>query len=122
MGQLRGITDQINNNQQALDNKINEIGLSKVKLPSIERFNGTRSKLKGFLSQMQFKVTQEKAKMGTSMDQIMYTGLFLTRRALKWFKPYLTEIQTNRMTTLNQEVKYIFLNWEEFTNQLIQIY
>ena len=49
MGQLRGIVDQMNNNQQALDNKISEMGLSKVKLPSIERFDGTRLKLKGFL-------------------------------------------------------------------------
>ena len=49
MGQLRGIADQINNNQQALDNKISEMGLSKIKLPFIERFYGTRLKLKGFL-------------------------------------------------------------------------
>src|SRR6266704_2617970 len=108
MGQLRGIADQMNNNQQALDNKINKIGLSKVKLPSIERFNRTRSKLKGFLLQIQFKVTQEKAKMGIPMDQVMYTGLFLIGRALEWFKPYLTEIQTNGMTTFNQEVRYMF--------------
>ena len=47
---LRHIVDQINNNQLALDNKINGIGLSKVKLLSIERFDRTRSKLKGFLS------------------------------------------------------------------------
>ena len=105
-----------------LNNKVNEKGLSRVKLLSIKWFDGTRSKLKGFLSQIQFKVIQEKAKIGTPIDQVIYTGLFLTRRALKWFKPYLTEIQTNKMTTLNQEVKYIFLNWEEFTNQLIQIY
>ncbi len=49
MGQLRGIADQINNNQQALDNKISEMGLSKVKLPSIEWFDRTKLKLKGFL-------------------------------------------------------------------------
>ena len=49
MGQLKGIADQINNNQQVLDNKINKIKLSKVKLLSIERFNETRLKLKGFL-------------------------------------------------------------------------
>ena len=48
IGQLRGIANQINNNQQALNNKINKIGLSKVKLLFIKQFNGTRSKLKGF--------------------------------------------------------------------------
>ena len=56
MKQLREIVDYINNNTQALDNKVNEIGMTKVKLLSIERFDGTRSKLKGFLLQMKFKV------------------------------------------------------------------
>ena len=51
-----------------LDNKISEMGLSKVKLLSIKRFNGTRLKLKGFLLQMRFKVIQKKAKMGILMD------------------------------------------------------
>src|SRR6266581_3197095 len=52
----------------------------------------------------------------------MNAGLFLTGRALKWFKPYLTEIQVNEITTLNQEVRYIFLSWEGFASQLTQIY
>ena len=59
---------------------------------------------------MWFKVIQEKAKMGILMDQIMYVGLFLMGRALKWFKPYFTEIQINKITTLNQEVRYMFLS------------
>jgi len=42
--------------------------------------------------QMHFKVVQEGVKLVTSLDQVAYTGLFLTGRALKWFKPYLTEI------------------------------
>ena len=49
MKQLREIVDYMNNNMQALDNKVNEIGMTKVKLPFIERFDGTRLKLKGFL-------------------------------------------------------------------------
>ena len=93
--------DQINNNQLILNNKINGIGLLKVKLLSIEQFNRTRLKLKGFPLQMRFKVIQEKDKIGIPMDQVIYAGLFLTGKALKWFKPYLTEIQINRITTLN---------------------
>src|SRR6266704_3280539 len=112
----------MNDNTQALDNKVNEMGLSRIKLLSIERFDGTRLKLKGFLSQIQFKVMQKKAKIGTPMDQVIYAGLFLTGRALKWFEPYLTEIQTNGMTTLNQKVRYMFLSWEGFASQLTQIY
>ena len=49
MKELREIVDHMNNNIQALDNKVNGIGMTRVKLLSIERFDGTRSKLKGFL-------------------------------------------------------------------------
>ena len=49
MKELREIFNYMNNNTQVLDNKVNGIGITKVKLPSIEYFDGTRSKLKGFL-------------------------------------------------------------------------
>jgi hypothetical protein len=57
--------------------------MAKVKLPLIKRFLGKKSKLKGFLTQMHFKVTQEGVKLATSIDQIAYVGLFLTGRALE---------------------------------------
>ena len=47
---LREIVNHINNNTQTLDNKVNEIGITKVKLLFIKCFDGTRLKLKGFLS------------------------------------------------------------------------
>jgi len=46
----------------------------------------------------------------------------LSGRALKWFKPYLIEYQINRTTTTNLEIRYIFVNLENFKNQLIQIF
>ena len=59
---------------------------------------------------MWFKIIQKKAKIGIPMDQVIYIGLFLMGRALKWFKFYFIKIQINRMTTINQEVKYMFLS------------
>ena len=32
------------------------------------------------------------------------------------------EIQTNKINTINPKVKYMFLNWDGFINQLMQIY
>ena len=58
----------------------------------------------------------------TPPDTVIYTGMYLTGRALKQFKPYLTEYQTNRPTTTNLETKYIFANQENFKNQLTQIF
>ena len=54
--ELREIVKHINNNTQVLDNKVNEIGMTKVKLLSIERFDSTKSKLKEFLLQIKFKI------------------------------------------------------------------
>jgi hypothetical protein len=49
MGQLQVIVNQLTNNSIALNNEINSIGISKVKMLSIERFSREKVKLKGFL-------------------------------------------------------------------------
>ena len=98
------------------------MGAVKIKLLFIKRFIGERLKLKGFLIQMHFKITQEAVKLTTPMDQVVYTELFLTERAFKQFKPYLTEIQINNIMSTNLEVKYIFLSWGGFVEQLMQMF
>jgi hypothetical protein len=50
MGQLYKVVDQLINNSVVLDNKINSIGIFKVKILSIKRFNGEKVKLKEFLT------------------------------------------------------------------------
>jgi hypothetical protein len=49
MGQLHKVVNQLTNNSVALNNKINSIEISKVKMPSIKKFSGEKVKLKGFL-------------------------------------------------------------------------
>jgi hypothetical protein len=49
IGQLYKVVNQLTNNGIVLDDKINSIGISKVKIPSIKRFSGEKTKLKGFL-------------------------------------------------------------------------
>ena len=58
----------------------------------------------------------------TVIKQIAYIGLFLMGRVLKQFKPYLTKIQLNRISTINIKVQYIFLTQDRFANQLKQIF
>jgi hypothetical protein len=50
MGQLCEVVNQLTSNSVALNNKINSIGISKVKMPSIKRCSGEKAKLKGFLT------------------------------------------------------------------------
>ena len=44
-----------------------------------------------------------------AIKQVAYIGLFLTERALKWFKPYFTKVQLNGLNTTNIEAQYMFL-------------
>jgi hypothetical protein len=50
MGQLYKVVNQLTNNSIALNNKINSIGMLKVKIPSIEWFSRKKAKFKGFLT------------------------------------------------------------------------
>ena len=50
MGQLQQIINQLTSNRQVLENKINEMGIIKVKMPSVEKFSGEKAKFKGFLT------------------------------------------------------------------------
>ena len=49
MGQLQQIVNQLTGNGQALENKITEMGMSKIEMLLIERFSGEKAKFKGFL-------------------------------------------------------------------------
>jgi hypothetical protein len=50
MGQLYKVVNQLTNNSIVLDDKINSIKISKVKMPLIKRFSGEKTKFKGFLT------------------------------------------------------------------------
>jgi hypothetical protein len=56
MGQLYKIVNQLTNNNVVLNNKINSIEISKVKIPLIKRFSGEKVKFKGFLTQIKLKI------------------------------------------------------------------
>ena len=49
IGQLQQIFNQLTSNRQVLENKITEMGISKVKMLSIKRFSSEKAKFKGFL-------------------------------------------------------------------------
>jgi len=62
------MVNRLLDNNRILKERINRIKAVKVKLPLIRRFLGERLKLKGFLTQIHFKVMQEGAKLATPTD------------------------------------------------------
>src|SRR6266700_922546 len=71
---------------------------------------------------MLLKLKYKGLKIATPADAVTYAGIFLTGRALEWFKLYLMEYQINRATTTNLETKYIFLSWDNFKNWITQMF
>jgi hypothetical protein len=63
MGQLYKVVNQLINNSIALNNKINSIGIFKVKMPLIKRFNRKKVKFKGFLTQIKLKIRYKRQKL-----------------------------------------------------------
>ena len=67
-GQLQKIINYLQDNSRILKERINGIRVVKVKLPLIKQFLGEKLKLKGFLTQIHFKVMQKGAKLAISLD------------------------------------------------------
>jgi hypothetical protein len=82
----------------------------------VKYYSGEAYKLRGFLTQIKIKIINKGLGLPTVIKQIAYTELFLTGRVLEWFKPYLTKIQLNGMSTTNIEAQYMFLIWDGFAN------
>ena len=61
-------------------------------MPSVVYFKGELYKLRGFLTQIKIKIIKKGLGLPIVIEQVAYTGLFLLRRALEWFKPYFTKI------------------------------
>ena len=76
---------------------------------SVECYLGEAYKLRGFLMQIKIKITNKGLGLLIVIKQVIYAGLFLSRRALEWFKSYLTKIQLNGISTTNIEARYMFL-------------
>jgi hypothetical protein len=54
--QLYKVINQLTSNSVVLNNKINSMGISKVKMPLIKRFSKEKAKLKEFLTQIKLKI------------------------------------------------------------------
>ena len=51
-----------------MENKIAEMGISKVKMPSIKRFSSEKAKFKRFLTQIKLKIRHEGVKLPIVID------------------------------------------------------
>jgi len=70
-------------------------------MPLIKKFNRDQLKLKGFLMQIKIKIDNKGLKLVTPFNKVIYAGMHLIEKPLKWFQPYLSKAQMNGVTTIN---------------------
>ena len=68
VGQIQAVVDQITANNIAFQNRLNIIGITKVKMLAIKHYSGEKTKLKGFLTQIKLKIRHKKAKLPIIID------------------------------------------------------
>ena len=51
-----------------MENKINEMGITKVKIPSVKKFSDKKAKFKGFLTQIKLKIRYKGVKLPIVAD------------------------------------------------------
>jgi deoxyribodipyrimidine photolyase len=84
----------------------------KVKAP--EPFDGTRSELRYFLTQMQTFINVHQDKLATEADKVMFASTYLKGKAYKWFEPFVREWQETDKEDMTDNTKKIFGDYHEF--------
>jgi len=77
-------------------------------MPAIKKFNRDWLKLKKFLMQIKIRINNKRFQLTTPFNKIIYAGMHLTGKSLKWFQLYLLKTQTNGVITTNKKVRYMF--------------
>ena len=61
-------------------------------MPLVKQFLIEVYKLKGFFTQIKIKIVNKRVGLLIVIKQVAYIKLFLSEKALEWFKPYLIKI------------------------------
>ena len=89
--------------------KLNAYNHQLVKMLSVEKFAKNKVKLKGFFTQIKIQINNERPRLPTLMEKVVYAGMSLMGKSLEWFQPYLAETQANGITSTNNKIRYMFL-------------
>jgi hypothetical protein len=57
----------------------------------LEKFDGTRSKLKSFLAGAAIYLNINAAKLPDNTSKVLFVAAYFTGQAMEWFKTYLIE-------------------------------
>ena len=89
-----------------------------VKIPKPDYFNRTRTKLQGFLIQMDIQFRIYIGQFLDNIAKIIFISIYLRGSTYKWFKPILQEYNYKKLEDQDNITKKIFLSYDFFQKWL----
>jgi hypothetical protein len=94
-----------------------------TKVPLPKKFDGTRGKLKGFLTSMDLYLRFNKATFVTEQDRVLAAGMNMEGDALEWFQPYMNDyLENHGADDTNEDTDQIFASYAAFRKKISAIY
>lgn len=89
-----------------------------LKLPKADTFEGNRSKLKGFLTQMHMHLHANRNKMSSEADKVIFIATHLKGMAWDWIEPFMREYYKKTRSEWSATTSDMFTSCDKFVEQL----
>lgn len=113
--QVLGMIDQLH---ETVANFEGRLQAKSIKTRPPEPFDGTRSKLRGFLTQLELYMQVNREKLGYEADKVLFTTTYLTGPAFNWFEPIVRDYQENVTERQDDTTQEIFASFQKFKEHL----
>ena len=110
-----GMIDQLHETVHTLKGRLQA---RSVKTRPPEPFDGTRSKLQSFLTQLELYMRVNRERLANEDDKVLFTTTYLTGPAFDWFEPIVCDFQENTPTRRNDVTQEIFGSFQQFKEHL----
>ena len=105
---LTEVEERINQLHETITSLQSQVQTKAVKIQPPEAFNGTWSKLWGFLMQLELYMQINREKLTQEEDKVLFTTSYLTGPTFDWFEPIICNYQDYQYKQQNQDTRDIF--------------
>ena len=113
--ELFGMISQL---QESITTLEEQQSAKSVKVRPPEPFDGTRSKLRPFVTQLDLYIRMNRSKLALESDKVLLAATYLTGPAFDWFEPILRDFQDNSEEAQNDSTVETFTSYTEFKKRL----
>ncbi|KAJ5919015.1 Retrotransposon polyprotein [Penicillium verhagenii] len=114
--QLMAMVSQLQEQLVTLNNRSAPV----VKPPKPAFFEGARTQLRSFLTQMEMQLRI--IRCSEEADKVIYASTYLRGQAFNWFEPYIREFNEKPMKKWSDTTKDIFGSYDKFKQKLEQTF